>query len=193
MEIEVCDTFREGDCGIYQIRNLVNNNIYIGSSQKIQGRYYNHRRDLILGKHHSHHLQRAFKKYGKDSFVLEKLISCDVSLLLFYEQQFIDQWNPEYNECKIAGSILGTIMSEETRKRDSLAHKGRKATEEAKKHISDGHKGIRHTDEERIKNSISHGGTGDINFLNLSKGERWVITQRAKNLAKKSKEIEHGD
>lgn len=57
--------------GIYFIRNIINNKVYIGSSKNLYRRVYEHMRLLNNGEHHSIHLQRSFDKYGKDSFIVE--------------------------------------------------------------------------------------------------------------------------
>lgn len=65
--------------GVYQIRNLVNNKVYIGSSWGEGGifeRWATHKRTLFLGKHENNYLQRAYNKYGKDNFEFSILELC---------------------------------------------------------------------------------------------------------------------
>jgi hypothetical protein len=50
-------------------------------------------------------------------FQLEILVYCEAEDAVNLEQKFIDLLKPEYNLCKIAGSSLGRITTEETRKR----------------------------------------------------------------------------
>ena len=59
--------------GIYQIRNLVNGKVYVGSAVNLQHRRREHRSDLRNGNHHSIKLQRAYNKYGESSFAFEIL------------------------------------------------------------------------------------------------------------------------
>jgi len=101
--------------GIYQIRNTVNGKIYIGSATTLKRRWAVHRHRFIKGKHHSTYMQRAWNKHGAESFVFEPLITCAPSMLIYYEQQFIDQWNPEYNTCRTAGSTFGRRHTEATK------------------------------------------------------------------------------
>ena len=112
--------------GIYAIRNLVNNHIYIGSSINLEKRNYNHFRNLKNNKHGNDYLQKAYNKYGKDNFIFE-IISYieDKTKLIEYEQKWLDFFNPEYNILKTAGSPLGTKMSDETRKKISESKKGK--------------------------------------------------------------------
>lgn len=81
-------------CGIYKIKNIVNNKFYIGSSKNINGRWYNHTSDLKRNEHHSAHLQRAWNKYGAENFQLEIVEQCNEYDLLVREQYYMDLWNP---------------------------------------------------------------------------------------------------
>jgi len=65
---------------IYEIRNIVNNKIYIGSTKNLHKRKYKHFRDLKLNKHHSIHLQRAYNKYGNDKFVFSLIEKCNYTV-----------------------------------------------------------------------------------------------------------------
>lgn len=103
--------------GIYQIRNLVNGKIYVGSAKVLKNRRWLHLGHLARVTHHCQPLQRAYAKYGKASFSFEPLITCAPSMLIWYEQQFIDKLQPEYNVCKVAGNCAGTKRSDETKKR----------------------------------------------------------------------------
>jgi group I intron endonuclease len=133
--------------GIYRIRNLINNKIYIGSSKDLEDRWNDHKRDLNYNTHHCDHLQNAWNKYGEKNFVFEIINECSPikELLLFREQCWLDtirveyfdgtigdiNHNLAYNTCKIAGSSAGTKASEETRKKQSEAKKGKRVGEEA--------------------------------------------------------------
>lgn len=60
--------------GIYQIRNLVNNKIYIGqTTMRFVKRYWHHQWKLTENTHDNKHLQTAWQKYGPDNFVFEVL------------------------------------------------------------------------------------------------------------------------
>ena len=72
--------------GIYSIINTVNNKIYIGSSINITRRLKEHKGLLKKGKHHSEHLQRAFDKYGVESFKTKILKVVDNAEELFTEE-----------------------------------------------------------------------------------------------------------
>ena len=79
--------------GIYQIRNLVNGKIYVGSSINLRKRLKDHFRDLRNNRHVNQHLQKAYNKYGLDKFVFEVLEYVEKDMLLEREQYYIDTLN----------------------------------------------------------------------------------------------------
>lgn len=84
--------------GVYRIKNIVNNKIYIGSSKDIEKRWKRHRYELKNNKHHSPTLQRDWNEYGKDNFIFSILETTNNILeLLDLEQQYIDNLLPVYN------------------------------------------------------------------------------------------------
>ena len=126
--------------GIYQIRNTVNGKIYVGSATSLKKRRWLHMGHLRRGTHHSQPLQRAYAKYGEGSLVFEPLITCSPIMLLHYEQQFIDQWKPEYNVCKIAGSCKGRKHRPESIAKMCTVQAGRGFTIESRVRMSEGQK-----------------------------------------------------
>lgn len=112
--------------GIYQIKNLVNGNIYVGSAVDFKDRWRKHRQDLDKNKHDNEHLQRAYNKYKDENFeftILEYVE--DKTILIKREQHYINTLNPEYNICRIAGSTLGKKHSEDAKKKMSESRKGK--------------------------------------------------------------------
>jgi len=154
--------------GIYQIRNIGNEKIYIGSAVDLSSRFSAHLHMLRKGKHYNVHLQRSFKKYGESSFFFEPLLSCDRKDLIFFEQLVIDAfvgrygWHILYNLSPTAGSSLGRKCSEETKAKISAKNKGknigRKHTTEELKRMSESQKGRKFFKEH--KRSISRGSIG---------------------------------
>jgi group I intron endonuclease len=82
--------------GIYKIENLINGDLYYGSSKNIQKRWKTHRNQLSRGKHGNFHLQRAWIKYGSHNFIFEVIEECSLDILLEREQHYLDM-NPKYN------------------------------------------------------------------------------------------------
>src|SRR5690606_19704596 len=59
--------------GVYQIVNLKNGKIYIGSAKCFKVRANQHLKSLRENKHHNKFLQRSFNKWGEQSFLFEVL------------------------------------------------------------------------------------------------------------------------
>lgn len=120
--------------GIYAIRNITNGKCYVGQAVNIKERWRHHYRELRSSKHHCNHLQRAFNKYGEDSFEKIVLELCDQSILTTREQHWMDSHKATgiYNTAQAAGSPLGIKRSKETKAKQSALKIGRKISEETK-------------------------------------------------------------
>lgn len=57
--------------GIYAIRNVENNKLYIGYSSCLRQRKNSHFKDLKWNSHKNPRLQNAYNKYGKEKFLFE--------------------------------------------------------------------------------------------------------------------------
>lgn len=88
---------------VYKIRNVQNNEIYIGSTLNFRKRKNTHHRNLDRNQHHSVYLQRAYNKYGKDSFVFELLEVCLREELFSKEEYWINALRPKYNVGGVGG------------------------------------------------------------------------------------------
>ncbi len=89
---------------IYSIFNKVNGHQYIGSSSNVKYRFYTHKNTLRKGTHHSIALQRAWNKYGEDSFVFKIILHSSPEDNIHNEQQIMNLYKPVYNCSKTAGS-----------------------------------------------------------------------------------------
>ena len=162
----------DGECivpsGIYQIINVTNNKRYIGSAISLDTRKSQHSYLLKNNKHHSRHLQNAYNKYGRHSFIFETLISCSPELCVWYEQQFLSAWNPEYNINPCASNSLGAKRTKECRQKMSDAKVGKPRSEETKRKISSTMMGIPKSKEVRIKLRDSQKGR-----MNVGPHIRW--------------------
>lgn len=83
--------------GIYCIENTKNHKKYIGQSIDIYQRWYVHKSKLNMNKHHSHHLQQAWNKYGDNCFIFYIIESCDESLLNEREIYWIKYYNTYFD------------------------------------------------------------------------------------------------
>lgn len=126
--------------GIYQIRNLVDNKLYIGSAVNFKRRKYEHLLKLKRNKHNKK-FQNAFNKYGEQNFVFEVIEFVeDKNKLLEHEQYWMDRFNVYkngYNATKEAGNTLGLKLSNEAKDKLRKANLGKKLSEETKRKISE--------------------------------------------------------
>lgn len=83
--------------GIYEIKNIITNKIYIGSSKDINKRWKIHIYLLEKNKHNNIHLQRSWNKYNKENFIFEIIEECNCNLLLEKEQYYLDNMKNLYN------------------------------------------------------------------------------------------------
>jgi group I intron endonuclease len=144
--------------GIYKIENIKNHKCYYGSAVDVVRRWRGHKSDLSNNIHHSLHLQRAWLKYGEESFVWQVIEECSEEKLIEREQFWLDTVRTRnqdqilgeidkklsYNVCPIANSVLGFRHSEESNEKNRVAHTGEKnhnfgkhLSEEAKKKLSE--------------------------------------------------------
>ena len=151
--------------GVYQIKNRINGKCYIGSSVNLRHRQREHVRKLQRGKHRNRHLQRAFDKYGIETFVFSILEYVSSKKLIESEQHYLDVLKPEYNICLIAGSTLGSRHTAETCARLSQSHMGKRHSAKTRRKMSIAQSGERHPNydkqasaETRAKMSEAHKG-----------------------------------
>lgn len=86
--------------GIYNIKNTVNNKIYIGSSINIYKRILKHRSLLRHDRHFNIILQNSYNKNLESDFIVKIIEVVPVGLLQKREQYFIDTLSPFYNISK---------------------------------------------------------------------------------------------
>lgn len=169
---EYTDSELRGKGGIYQIRNVVNGKLYVGSSVDLISRRSNHFRQLRKNIHHNIKLQYSYNKHGEQSFVFEVVEFVDKPEdLISCEQYWIDKLEAVkrgYNICPTAGSTLGFYPSEESRRKMSESRSGEKSywygkhlSEETKRKLSEAHKGLKLPPEAIEKLRIRNSGKGN--------------------------------
>lgn len=83
--------------GIYVIVNTHNQQKYVGQSENVRKRLYQHFFDLEHNTHYNRKLQAAFNKYRQYCFEFDVLGYYSKDDLNRAEQYWIDQLKPEYN------------------------------------------------------------------------------------------------
>ena len=157
--------------GIYCIRNIINNKSYIGSAIKFKSRKNQHFSELRRNIHTNGRLQNAFNKYGEENFVFEILCIVENKYnLIHIEDLYIKLFdtsnrNIGYNICSKAGSLLGFKFSDESKKKMSIASKGKRKSENMRKNLKESYNyrdhpmlGKNHSVESKKKMSISKQG-----------------------------------
>ena len=131
--------------GIYTIKCLSNEKIYVGSAIDLNGRKAQHFYRLRNNKHDNSYLQNAYNKYGEENFLFEIIEVVDkVENLILFEQKYIDkfaQQNELFNLRKIAKNNLGLKHTDEAISKMMKCGQengmyGKKHTEEAKQKMS---------------------------------------------------------
>jgi group I intron endonuclease len=110
--------------GVYVIKNLINNKVYVGSAINFKNRWYKHNNDFKNNKN-SIHLQNAWGKYGRDNFVFEIVrFVKNMSILTDIEQVYLDLYESYkrengYNIRRVAKNNFNCKHSEYTKNKIS--------------------------------------------------------------------------
>lgn len=123
---------RDGNGGIYVIRNTVNGKVYVGSSANVKERFRTHRKQLRANRHPNAHLQSAWQAYGESSFRFEIVENVsDYSKLIQREQAWMDSLGSTipatgYNMRPFAESSRGKKATPEQKAKLSTVRMGNK-------------------------------------------------------------------
>lgn len=154
--------------GIYYIKNIVNGMMYIGKAVNIHNRFLGHKRDLKSKNKSQETLYfiNAWHHYGEENFEFGILEECEKEKLIQKEIYYIKKLNSKYpngyNFTHGGEGSLGFFPSDETKKKQSDAKKGkpaynkgipmseeqkqkmvgRKMSDETKQKLINSHKGI---------------------------------------------------
>jgi uncharacterized protein YcfL len=179
--------------------NRLNHKFYIGSASNLYNRLNQYFYPSHLYKNRVIH--KALLKYGHYSFFLIILYNfnykVDRNILLKKEQYYMDLLKPYYNMTKSAFNTQGFIFSEESKRKMSLANKGKKVSDETRIKLSlalSGSKnpqfGKKVSDETRMKLSLALSGKNHPQFgKKLSDETRMKLSlaNKGKNLSDETK------
>jgi group I intron endonuclease len=140
---------------IYIYENLINGKVYVGQTNDLNRRNYEH----VHNGNKTMPIDRAIKKYGRESFILSIITSIDTREQADYaEMDWIHRAISLLGKRNVYNVSLeannpngGRKPSKKSIEKNRLAHLGKKASEETKKKMSDARKG-RTLSEEHKKN-----------------------------------------
>jgi hypothetical protein len=101
--------------GVFLIRNVVSERVFLGVGQDLRGVMNRHKFELSMGSHPNKQLQADWNEFGRDSFAFEIVDQLDapddpgfdrVKELAFMEQLWLEKLKPfgsrGYNERKLS-------------------------------------------------------------------------------------------
>lgn len=103
--------------GIYLIRNIINNKVYVGQTRNFTNRKRSHFKELGIGRHYNKYLQRSFNKYGSNNFEFEIIERCPIDFLNQKERFWIKKYKSEYNEYGYNASYAYVLFNEYDKKK----------------------------------------------------------------------------
>src|SRR5690606_1117511 len=119
--------------GVYQIRNLQNGKVYIGSAKCFKKRANQHESRLNSGKHSNKHLLASCNKHGSNNFLVKILDVVEGDKLQrttrkqYYIDQYLHNWEMCYNLAKYVVKNQGSWSKnpEVTKRKLSKLRKGK--------------------------------------------------------------------
>jgi len=173
--------------GVYQIANLTNGKVYIGSAKCFQVRASQHVSALKKQKHQNKHLQTSWNKWGEDAFLFEVLevIEGDKIARTTREKEYLERFYENWEQCynfqrnPICKQGPWSSTPEDSRRKISLSKKGKYRGPQNPFY------GKTHTKETKKKLSLlAREKTGNKN----SNYGNWWTKEMKEQLAQKAKE-----
>lgn len=188
---------------IYRIVNKVNGKSYIGQTvHDNPKRRWNTHKNIYKQEKHQEYLYRGMRKYGLETFEFSIICICKLEELSDLECKYIkeyDTFGSGYNMTSGGEGRRDCKASEETKRKISLAGKGRVPTEETRRKLSLANMGHKCTEETREK--LRKASTGkrakpeQIEKIKVALSQRIIKdSTREKlrnNMLGKSKSLEH--
>jgi len=150
-------------CGVYKITHIASGKSYVGISKDVHRRWIQHKSWVNTGARRSA-IYNAMQKHGLDAFSWQVIEECSKDNLDMREQHWIavfDTFRNGYN--LTAGGEYNKELSEESRKRMSESHKGKKQSQETvEKRVKRGQDHFAYGKQmnEATRNKISQSLTG---------------------------------
>jgi group I intron endonuclease len=174
------------ESGIYKIKNLVNEKVYIGSAKCFKNRKREHLKLLRHNKHYNFHLQSSWNKYGESNFEFQIVQTVDDLNLLAktetYWIRFFDSANKNkgYNLVPTGFNMLGYKHTEESKSKMRMRRVGvkleRKRKEKIGKSVSSFRKNATKEWKDLYSKKLSDSKLGERHHLNkLKENDVYVI------------------
>lgn len=119
--------------GIYIIKNLITNKLYVGKACYLRQRLNNHKWLLRHNRHVNVYLQRAWNKYGEVNFKFDIIEYCEVDLLPEKENYWVNFYKANDDKFGYNLMIVGRKNhnhSDETKQKMRKASLGKKKSKE---------------------------------------------------------------
>jgi len=163
---------------IYMIKNKIDEKMYIGQTIRndVNIRWRDHKRKM--NSNDSPYLYAAFRKHSIDNFIFKIICICFDDACNDLEKHYIIKYNTlapnGYN--LDSGGTTNKVLHEDTRKKISKAHTGKKHSEERIQvmRLALIKRGFRHTDEAKRKMSELRKGKkhSEKSKINMSNGQK---------------------
>lgn len=163
--------------GIYEIRNCVNEKVYVGQASRLNARAAQHEKSLMNGTHTNKHLQAAWNLYGPEAFEFTVLeVIAEKPLRDKAEQDLLD---------KLFGDCCYNILREVNPSKKVWSS----TPEETRKKLSDKRKLWKHSEETKEKTRASMKGknVGKVRSeeakakISAALKQRWTELKRIKS------------
>jgi group I intron endonuclease len=137
-------TMTTPNIGIYQLRNIITGNKYVGRSANLHRRKNDHFSNMRRNAHRNTRVQADHDAHGVESFVFELLEYVDADALRTAEQRHLDRPEFTYNIARKATGGYGDGYShtDESREKIRQARIGTKQTDEARARQSETRKSM---------------------------------------------------
>ncbi len=151
------------DSGIYCIRQISGDIVYVGQSTRLKRRLSAHKSALSLGGHSNRFLRNAFRKHGAQAFEFVVLETVEKDKLTVREQAWVDQLRAlHFRVCNVGYSVAtptrGYKHTQCALEKIASAGRGRRLSEESRSKIRASLLG--HCVSEETREKISKANTG---------------------------------
>lgn len=152
-------------CGVYVIKNILDDKVYIGGSVDLPARKRSHFKLLKAGTHYNSELQKDYSYLGSEYFEFQAIEECPRGIVRIREQYYISSITYKYNIDKTAkGPKVGNTRTKETKQKQRDAAVKRSAWNSLKRSIETKRKMIRDSEGNLFKSL-----TEAAKFWNITK------------------------